>query len=197
MHPTKIEVRFRDSREVHQAVRHAVENALRPPSAARLRRRSPLQPVMRSISSPTAPSARGNAQAAIKFEERHRRKTSKHPGRRAVLRSPMADPGWRCGGGTGLRPSRAPVAARHHAQPRPSATGGTARPPAADSRALRPAPRPGASNPSTAWPGRDGRNRWPRQWPRQIHGGLHPGRNARAWWWWTCTPRTSASSTNA
>ncbi len=33
VHPTKIEVRFRDSREVHQAVRHAVENALAVPQA--------------------------------------------------------------------------------------------------------------------------------------------------------------------
>ncbi|MDD2545458.1 MAG: DNA mismatch repair endonuclease MutL [Burkholderiaceae bacterium] len=36
VHPTKIEVRFRDSREVHQAVRHAVENALAVPRAAAL-----------------------------------------------------------------------------------------------------------------------------------------------------------------
>lgn len=33
VHPTKIEVRFRDSREVHQAVRRAVENALAPSQA--------------------------------------------------------------------------------------------------------------------------------------------------------------------
>ncbi len=34
VHPTKIEVRFRDSREVHQAVRHAVQDALAQPRAA-------------------------------------------------------------------------------------------------------------------------------------------------------------------
>ena len=33
VHPTKIEVRFRDGREVHQAVRHAVEDALATPRA--------------------------------------------------------------------------------------------------------------------------------------------------------------------
>ncbi len=33
VHPSKVEVRFRDAREVHQAVRHAVENALARPRA--------------------------------------------------------------------------------------------------------------------------------------------------------------------
>lgn len=34
VHPTKIEVRFRDSRDVHQAVRHATEDALAAPRAS-------------------------------------------------------------------------------------------------------------------------------------------------------------------
>ncbi|WP_309681845.1 DNA mismatch repair endonuclease MutL, partial [Polaromonas sp.] len=42
VHPTKIEVRFRDSREVHQAVRHAAENALAAPRSALPGAASPL-----------------------------------------------------------------------------------------------------------------------------------------------------------
>lgn len=36
VHPTKIEVRFRDGREVHQAVRHGIDQALAAPRAAQL-----------------------------------------------------------------------------------------------------------------------------------------------------------------
>ncbi|QNN58326.1 DNA mismatch repair endonuclease MutL [Diaphorobacter ruginosibacter] len=100
VHPTKIEVRFRDSREVHQAVRHAVENALAVPRAQALAAAaatsdaapgsvgaaattpfSPAlapafsQPTASGASSVTAPSAwapapNWKAQAAMPFEER-------------------------------------------------------------------------------------------------------------------------------
>lgn len=43
VHPTKIEVRFRDGREVHQAVRHAVEAALSAPRAALAGQAAPVQ----------------------------------------------------------------------------------------------------------------------------------------------------------
>lgn len=49
VHPTKIEVRFRDSREVHQAVRHAVENALAAPRA-QAAAEGTAQPVAASLS---------------------------------------------------------------------------------------------------------------------------------------------------
>ena len=41
VHPTKIEVRFRDSREVHQAVKHAIEDALAAPRAQLLAQAEP------------------------------------------------------------------------------------------------------------------------------------------------------------
>jgi DNA mismatch repair protein MutL len=51
VHPTKIEVRFRDSREVHQAVRHAVEYALAAPRAG-------MAPALAPAAGPAAEPAR-------------------------------------------------------------------------------------------------------------------------------------------
>ena len=79
VHPTKIEVRFRDSREVHQAVRHAVENALAAPRAAALAAAagaaaadagSTAQVSIENFKPNQPPALNRQAQAAIKFEER-------------------------------------------------------------------------------------------------------------------------------
>ncbi|MDE2607683.1 MAG: DNA mismatch repair endonuclease MutL [Burkholderiales bacterium] len=61
VHPTKIEVRFRDSREVHQAVRHAVESALSAPRAAQAGQPQAPLPVA------TAPAAPAWRQPGIPF----------------------------------------------------------------------------------------------------------------------------------
>jgi DNA mismatch repair protein MutL len=74
VHPTKIEVRFRDSREVHQAVRHAVEDTLAAPRAAAAAGSEPGEPLAPSLLSqpgiykekvPVAPIY--SAQPAINF----------------------------------------------------------------------------------------------------------------------------------
>ncbi|PJI96887.1 DNA mismatch repair protein MutL [Acidovorax sp. 69] len=77
VHPTKIEVRFRDSREVHQAVRHAVENALAAPRAAALAAATAGPPeavtgdgVDQDFKQKQAQALMWQAQAAMKFEER-------------------------------------------------------------------------------------------------------------------------------
>ncbi|MFI5445127.1 DNA mismatch repair endonuclease MutL [Polaromonas sp. UC242_47] len=67
VHPTKIEVRFRDSREVHQAVRHAVENALAAPRAAAAALASPNGIVTGSFESNRPPTLSPWAQPAINF----------------------------------------------------------------------------------------------------------------------------------
>jgi DNA mismatch repair protein MutL len=66
VHPTKIEVRFRDSREVHQAIRHAVEDALAAPRAALLALAAdPIAPIFKE-NTPAEPMYR--AQPAMNFE---------------------------------------------------------------------------------------------------------------------------------
>ena len=66
VHPTKIEVRFRDSREVHQAVRHAVDYALATPRAG-TSSAMPVRPLPGS-SPDASPGAFGSwTQAGMRF----------------------------------------------------------------------------------------------------------------------------------
>ncbi|MGD9774254.1 DNA mismatch repair endonuclease MutL [Diaphorobacter sp.] len=91
VHPTKIEVRFRDSREVHQAVRRAVESALAAPRAQALAADAAASTATAPVAAPaalpaqSAPAQLGShqplaqswqAQAAIKFDERIGHKVS-------------------------------------------------------------------------------------------------------------------------
>ena len=70
VHPTKIEVRFRDGREVHQAVRHAIENALAAPRASLAGQLESVADTASPAFKPFEPPAlTRQAQAAIKFAE--------------------------------------------------------------------------------------------------------------------------------
>ncbi len=65
VHPTKIEVRFRDGREVHQAVRHAVEHALAAPRAQAAATGTAAEASLAGIAQ--APAAVSWSQPAINF----------------------------------------------------------------------------------------------------------------------------------
>ena len=68
VHPTKIEVRFRDSREVHQAMRHAIESALAVPRAQLLSTTSAMaQSNTPSTASSSAPAQNTWAQRGMAF----------------------------------------------------------------------------------------------------------------------------------
>jgi len=68
VHPTKIEVRFRDSREVHQAMRHAIESALAVPRAQLLSTTSATaQSDAASTASSSAPAQNTWAQSGMAF----------------------------------------------------------------------------------------------------------------------------------
>ena len=68
VHPTKIEVRFRDSREVHQAMRHAIESALAVPRAQLLSTTSAIaQSNAPSTASSSAPAQNTWAQRGMTF----------------------------------------------------------------------------------------------------------------------------------
>jgi len=197
VHPTKIEVRFRDSREVHQAVRHAVENALAAPRAAALAAAAAApNPTTAGdadhFKPQTSQAPVWNAQAAIKFEERGHRVedlAALWAPRGAPSASTMADPASGAAVGGLWAPS-----AQADANPTPpapampgtsgaSATGWDGAQPAeiaAPSAASTTAPL--ASNPATAWPvGRDGQET---AWPlgkavAQLHGVYILAENAQ------------------
>lgn len=70
VHPTKIEVRFRDGREVHQAVRHAIEDALAAPRAGdALAPATAQQPFFKETQ---LPSSAGWSQPAMNFVAQER-----------------------------------------------------------------------------------------------------------------------------
>jgi DNA mismatch repair protein MutL len=70
VHPTKIEVRFRDGREVHQAVRHAIEDALAAPRAGDAT--APAGPPQPFFKATPLPESASWAQPAINFVAQER-----------------------------------------------------------------------------------------------------------------------------
>ena len=71
VHPTKIEVRFRDSRQVHQAVRHAIEQALAAPRSQALgEAQADTLTLQASPAAPTLPESAHWRQDSMALESR-------------------------------------------------------------------------------------------------------------------------------
>ena len=172
VHPTKIEVRFRDSREVHQAVRHAVENALAAPRAAALAAagatpspETAATPNRTDDHKPKQPLAQmWQAQAAIQFEERghHVADLQALWGHTAMPATPPTEPQWA---------PHAPAAAWMHAAASTAPPRDAGSPDAGLASAA--ATNAAGSNAEAAWPlGREGSET---AWPlgravAQLHG---------------------------
>lgn len=119
VHPTKIEVRFRDSREVHQAVRHAIEDALAVPRAAAAAAAAAAQAASDASGepAPAAPAAAAPAPApafnlAPRPQQTHMPFGSSLPGQRVSDMGALWAP---------MRAPDLPVAADHLAAPAPQA----------------------------------------------------------------------------
>ncbi len=111
VHPTKIEVRFRDSREVHQGVRHAIEDTLAKPRAGQAAgtTATPASPTPagepfaafqpNGLEQKPAPALAGYAQRAMNFAA-HDEPIGHRVSDIGMLWQPSASPqgGWAAGG---------------------------------------------------------------------------------------------------
>lgn len=178
VHPTKIEVRFRESGEVYSTVRRAVERTLALPAGAALPAAPLATPTSASLDASAALPQPGWAPTSARAEA---------PATPAGLpfgaqqqRLSLADLSLLYAREEPRTPWAAPAPAVAGLSPAPSAPWRR---------------RTAATRPWTAPPCSTATGRWAGPWPSCPASTCWP-RTPTAWWWWTCTPPTSASSTS-